>query len=63
MYVTKTSFMQKKIEISLQDLDNMLKIMHLQGKLSEINPAESHNLGYIGLRNDLLSTYNIEIPE
>lgn len=55
--------MQKKIEISLQDLDNMLKIMHLQGKLSEINPAESHNLGYIGLRNDLLSTYNIEIPE
>ena len=43
------------MQITLEELKDMLKIMYLKGKMSIISPELSHNLGMEGEIAELIS--------
>lgn len=42
------------MHLTLEQLEHIMKLMYLQGKASILSPETSHNLGFNGVKNDLL---------
>jgi|APGre2960657404_1045060.scaffolds.fasta_scaffold13511_5 hypothetical protein len=42
------------MQLTMEQLENIMKLMYLQGKASILSPNTSHNLGFNGVKDDLL---------